>query len=331
MDSTSTIPQIATAQASKEVQANALFAAASPSMAYGLNPDTTLGLVFGYLGKRIDATTLVANGTHTCTASTTVYFSVLKSDGSVNFSTSSTNWDDHTNYGQAYKITAGLSSLTYVDCRGGTYGVNSTGAVGAGDMILSAAQTVTGKKIFGAPGAVGKFAIAGTTSGSVIIDVPAVAGSGTIVTPLTGTLATLSGAEALTNKTYEGMTFAGTGTMTFPGASASIGYLNVPQNAQTGSYTTVLADSGKHIYHASGAGSGDTYTIAANGSVAYALGTAITFVNLDSNTVSIAITTDTMYLGGTGTTGTRTLAQYGVATALKVDTTTWVISGTGLT
>jgi len=47
--------------------------------------------------------------------------------------------------------------------------------------------------------------------------------------------------------------------------------------------------------------------------------------------VSIAITTDTMYLAGTGTTGTRTLAAYGMATAVKVAATTWYINGSGLT
>ena len=46
---------------------------------------------------------------------------------------------------------------------------------------------------------------------------------------------------------------------------------------------------------------------------------------------TIAITTDTMYLAGTGTTGTRTLAQYGMATAIKMTATTWMISGSGLT
>ena len=110
----------------------------------------------------------------------------------------------------------------------------------------------------------------------------------------------------------------------------NIGYLNIPQNAQTGSYTLTLADSGKHIYHASGAGAA-TYTIPANGSVAYPIGTAVTFINLSSTSISIAITTDTMYLSGAGTTGSRTLAQYGSATAIKVDTTTWMISGSGLT
>jgi hypothetical protein len=38
-----------------------------------------------------------------------------------------------------------------------------------------------------------------------------------------------------------------------------------------------------------------------------------------------------MYLGGTGTTGSRTLAAFGMATAVKVTATTWFINGTGLT
>ena len=109
------------------------------------------------------------------------------------------------------------------------------------------------------------------------------------------------------------------------------GFRGIPQNPQAGNYTLVAGDAGKHIYHASGDGSGDTYTIPSNASVAFEVGTSVTFINLDSNAVSIAITTDTMYLGGTGTTGTRTLAQYGVATAVKVTSTSWLISGTGLT
>jgi hypothetical protein len=65
--------------------------------------------------------------------------------------------------------------------------------------------------------------------------------------------------------------------------------------------------------------------------VAFEIGTAITFVNLAADSVAIAITSDTMYLAGTGTTGSRTLAQYGVATAVKIGSTEWIISGTGLT
>ena len=110
----------------------------------------------------------------------------------------------------------------------------------------------------------------------------------------------------------------------------AVGFKNIPQNAQTGSYTLVLADSGKHIYHAVAAGAA-TYTIPANGSVAFPIGTAITFVNMSTTSISIAITTDTMYLAKDGTTGTRTLANYGSATALKLTSTTWLISGSALT
>jgi hypothetical protein len=116
----------------------------------------------------------------------------------------------------------------------------------------------------------------------------------------------------------------------FGGTQQTVGFREIPQNIQAANYTCVLADSGKHIYHASGAGAGDVYTIPANASVAFAIGTAITFINSDSNSITIAITTDTMTLAGTTTTGTRTLAQNGVATAIKVTATSWIISGTGI-
>lgn len=115
------------------------------------------------------------------------------------------------------------------------------------------------------------------------------------------------------------------------GTGFYVGFRNVPQNAQTGNYTAVLSDAGKHIYHASGAGAGDTYTIPANASVAYSIGTTITFINSDSNSVTIAITSDTLTLAGSTTTGSRTCAQNCVATAIKVTATSWIISGPGVT
>jgi hypothetical protein len=105
---------------------------------------------------------------------------------------------------------------------------------------------------------------------------------------------------------------------------------SIPQNSQSAAYTLVIGDANKHIYHPSSDNNARTYTIPANSSVAFAIGTAITFVN-EINTVTIAITTDTLTLAGTGTTGSRTLAANGIATALKVASTKWVISGTGLT
>lgn len=114
-------------------------------------------------------------------------------------------------------------------------------------------------------------------------------------------------------------------------ASSNIGYLNIPQNSQSAAYTLVLADAGKHIFHPSTDANARTFTIPANSSVAYPIGTAITFINMTSQVVTIAITTDTMYLSSAGTTGSRSLAQYGSATAIKMTSTTWLISGSGLT
>ena len=83
--------------------------------------------------------------------------------------------------------------------------------------------------------------------------------------------------------------------------------------------------------HPAGDASTRTFTIPANASVAYVIGTAITFINMTSQVVTIAITSDTMYLSDAGTTGSRSLAQYGSATAIKITATDWVISGSGLT
>jgi len=105
---------------------------------------------------------------------------------------------------------------------------------------------------------------------------------------------------------------------------------SIPQNSKSAAYTTVLSDAGKHIYHPSSDDNPRTFTIDSNANVAYPVGTAITFVN-EVNTVTIAITSDTLTLAGAGTTGSRTLAANGIATALKVASTKWVINGAGLT
>lgn len=149
----------------------------------------------------------------------------------------------------------------------------------------------------------------------------------------TGISISATGVPTLTTPVLGTPTSGTLSNCTVDGTNA-VGFRVIPQNAQAGSYTLVLADSGKHIYHALGDGAA-TYTIPAASSVAFPLGTAITFINLSATSVSIAITTDTMYLSSAGTTGTRTLAQYGSATAVKVSGLSssgiWVISGSGLT
>lgn len=121
-------------------------------------------------------------------------------------------------------------------------------------------------------------------------------------------------------------------TQTLPLTDATtLGYVNAPVNEQSAAYTAVEADAGKIIFHPSTDANARTFTIPANASVAYALGTVLTFINMTSQVVTIAITSDTMYQAGTGSTGSRSLAQYGIATAVKMTSTTWLISGNGLT
>ena len=122
-------------------------------------------------------------------------------------------------------------------------------------------------------------------------------------------------------------------TLTLPDSTSAdtLGYLNAPINEQSAAYTAVAADAGKVIFHPSTDANARTFTIPANASVAYPTGTVLTFINMTSQVVTIAITSDTMYLAGTGSTGSRSLAQYGIATAIKMTSTTWLISGNGLT
>ncbi len=112
------------------------------------------------------------------------------------------------------------------------------------------------------------------------------------------------------------------------GALQTVGWRDIPQNIQTGNYTTVLADRGKHLWSSTAS---ITWTIAANASVPYPNGATIVFINRSVGNISIAINSDTLVLAGIGSTGTRTLATNSVATAVKTESTVWMISGTGLT
>ncbi len=151
------------------------------------------------------------------------------------------------------------------------------------------------------------------------------AASWDVFIPVTGPASATDGHVA----TYSGATgkvLADGGA--FPAAGASnIGYLNIPQNSQADDYTTVAADSGKHILET---GASKTVTINKNATVPYALGTAISFIATDAGGCSIAIDTDTLIWAQDGSTGTRALAQYGIASAVKIAATTWIISGVGL-
>ena len=135
---------------------------------------------------------------------------------------------------------------------------------------------------------------------------------------------TTSGAFATT------VTVTAATSVTLP-TTGTLGYQNIPQNSQSAAYTTVAADAGYCIFHPASDANARTFTIAANSSVPYALGTVIQFINMSASAVTIAINTDTLTWAQGGGTGSRTLAQYGVANCIKIGTTQWLLTGTNVT
>lgn len=103
-----------------------------------------------------------------------------------------------------------------------------------------------------------------------------------------------------------------------------------PVNTQTSAYVIAASDAGKHINITSGGVTVNVSTLAQ--------GDMVTIYNNSASNQTIASGTTggtaTMYLAGTATTGSRTLAQRGLATILCVTSgasAVYVISGAGLT
>ena len=240
--------------------------------------------------------------------------------------------------GKLWTYTAGTTTpqATYTDASGGTPNTNP--------IVLNAAGR-TAQAIWLTKGVSYKFVL--TTSTNVVIgtydDVSGVNDfsiEGIAWTDVTGTPTTLSGygiTDAYT-KTASDAKYAPIASPTFTGTALipdnapsstnyPVGYRDAPQNSKTTNYTLIASDAGKSVVMN---GSSVTLTVPANADVAYAVGTDIIVINLNSSALSIAITSDTMTLVNSTTTGTRTLAQNGVATLIKVGATSWFISGAGL-
>lgn len=214
-------------------------------------------------------------------------------------------------------------SVSSVDASGGTTGLTFSG----GPITSSGTLTVAGT-------------LAATNGGTGLTSL------GTGIATWLGTPSSANLASAVTDETGSGaLVFSTSPTLVTPalGTPSSgvldnctvngtddVGYRNIPQVSKSSDYTLELGDAGKHIFHPSADTTDRTFTIPANGSVAYPVGTALTFVNASTGDVFIAINSDTLYFAGGGATGTRTLSQYGVATAVKVTSTEWFISGAGL-
>ena len=98
-----------------------------------------------------------------------------------------------------------------------------------------------------------------------------------------------------------------------------------PVNSQSAAYTTVLNDQSKTILHPTADNNPRTFTIDSNANVPYPLGAKLHFVN-QINTLTIAITSDTLTLEPDGTAGSITITAGQEATATKISTTGWVIT-----
>ena len=111
------------------------------------------------------------------------------------------------------------------------------------------------------------------------------------------------------------------GSITF---AAGQTFSNIPANTQTSAYTLVASDAGKHINITNG---GVTVP-----SGVFSVGDAISIFNNSTNDQTITQGGSvTLIEAGTINTGNRTLAQYGLATILCVQSNSFVITGSGLT
>ena len=275
-----------------------------------------------------------------------------------------TNVVDATTYlssltlGAALPITSGgtgSTSTTYVNLASNVTGTLPVANGGTGAATLTANNVLLGNgtsaPLFVAPGSSGNVL---TSNGSTWAST-APAGAGNLTGAVTsvglttslGSFSSSNLSGALTDETGTGVAvFATSPTLVTPllgtptsgnlsnctaDGTDAVGFKNIPQNSQSAAYTLVLADAGKHIFHPVGDNNARTFTIPANGSVAYPIGTAITFINMAAANVTIAITTDTLTLSPAGTSGSRTLATNGSATCIKITSTQWLISGSGLT
>ncbi len=115
-------------------------------------------------------------------------------------------------------------------------------------------------------------------------------------------------------------------------SSAALGTIGIVGNNFSANYTVPASDNGQSKIHPSSDTTPRTITIDSNANLALPIGFTSTVFNLPSaGVITLAITSDTLVLAGAGTTGSRTLAANGVMTFSKVDTTVWMVNGTGLT
>jgi hypothetical protein len=80
------------------------------------------------------------------------------------------------------------------------------------------------------------------------------------------------------------------------GSAAPSGAVSYPQNIQSGDYTLVLSDAGKHIYSMNSAP--QTITIPTNASVAFPIGSVVTIINRGTASITLETSGISIYNNG---------------------------------
>jgi hypothetical protein len=128
-----------------------------------------------------------------------------------------------------------------------------------------------------------------------------------------------------TNSPLTGGGTSGALTLSYDYAAGS----KVTLNAQTATYTVVLADADQKLVTMSVAGAND-FLIPTNANVAFPTGTVINMIQIGAGQTTIkAVTSGTTTISSTGATATapKLRAQFSAASCIKVATDTWYVIG----